>query len=296
MNEQDMKQLSLFDKEELSCEELDFIILHERIIQSGTNLALSSYDFARNLKEMKDKGLFKEAGFNEFDEYVEQILKMKKSQVYNYIKIAEKFQPEFFQSIGKDLGMTKLLALTAFTEDEAKEFVSEKDVENITVKELKEEISKIKLEKKALEELNNSLTMKQEQLSLKLDETVDQPTVEYIEVENTEKLEELQKKINNLENEKEKLSSKLKLADNSKKDQKTLSNELNETKKELEALKKKSELLSNQDFNNFKVMFSFLQHSVSDIKKFVDELRDVEFQNKCKNALNALFEEACYND
>lgn len=292
-----MKQLNIFDKENLSYEELDFIILHEKIIQSGTNLALSSYDFARNLKEMKDKGLFKEAGFNEFDEYVEQILKMKKSQVYNYIKIAEKFQPEFFQSIGKDLGMTKLLALTAFTEDEAKEFVSENDVENVTVKELKEKISKILEEKKALQELNENLNMQCKQISLDLFNTsTPEPTVEYVKVENTEKIEKLQKKIKKLENEKENLSSKLILNDNSKSNEELLSEELKETKKELEDLKKKSELLENNDYNKFKALFSVLQHGISDIQKFVTEINDVEFSNKCKKALNALFEEACYND
>lgn len=312
------KQLSIFDKELLTNEEQEFILLHQKIVQSGVNLAISSYEFARNLKAMKDKALYSDAGFASFDEYVETVLKLKKSQVYNYITIAEKYSPDFFQSIGKDLGMTKLLALTVLDETEIKDFVTENDVDSLTVRQLKEQLAQLMEEKEKLALQNVELTEECNQLSLNLiyDDNENEQTVVSFEdklkesssdskkdvskdklvVEETAEYLELKKQLAKNIDVKNQLETKLNDAISVAIEKEKAVVELAKTKEELESLKKKSMLVINENFNKFSLLFDLLKDHLKNINTFILGLDDVEFVSKCRKALNALLSEVISND
>lgn len=87
---------------------------------------------------MRDSKLYKELGYSNFGDYCEQETEIKKSNVYNYIAIAEKLPEKFVQSIGQ-IGMTKLTLLTTIPEETRTEIIETTDLETTSVRELKEQ-------------------------------------------------------------------------------------------------------------------------------------------------------------
>ena len=107
------------------------------------------YAVCKNMKEMRDGKLYKELGYQNFEDCCKVEFGIKKAQAYKYISIAERLPEDFVQSTGR-IGTEKLSVL-AMLDESTREAVTETvDVENTTVKELKAEINKLKAEKSAV--------------------------------------------------------------------------------------------------------------------------------------------------
>ena len=122
------------------------IELHQKIIVSANLAQQNIWDMCNGLKTMRDNKLYKELGYQNFEDYCENEVGMKRSNAYNYISIVEKINPENVQSIGQ-IGMTKLALLATISEPEQAEIAEKLDLESTTVKQLKAEIDKLKSEK-----------------------------------------------------------------------------------------------------------------------------------------------------
>lgn len=122
------------------------IELHQKIIVSANLAQQNIWDMCNGLKTMRDNKLYKELGYQNFEDYCENEVGMKRSNAYNYISIVEKINPENVQSIGQ-IGMTKLSLLATISEPEQAEIAEKLDLENTTVKQLKAEIDSLKAEK-----------------------------------------------------------------------------------------------------------------------------------------------------
>ena len=95
-------------------------------------------------------------GHGEWLDWVENNLTFNKSKAAYIMKLAEKSEEEGglfsnFQTFG-NIGISKVLALLEAPEEAAKEVVETMPVEDITVRELKEELKRVKDENKALSE------------------------------------------------------------------------------------------------------------------------------------------------
>lgn len=121
---------------------IEALNLNSRIIASAQLAQQSLYEMCTGFKKMRDDKLYKELGYSDFGEYCEQETGFKRSQVYNYIAIAEKLPAEFVQSIGQ-IGMTKILLLASLSEEVRTEIVANNDLENTTVKELEKRIKEL---------------------------------------------------------------------------------------------------------------------------------------------------------
>jgi chromosome segregation ATPase len=111
---------------------------------------------AQGLKRMRDGKLYKELGYKSFEEYCEAETGIKRRQVYNYIAIAEKLPAEFVQSTAQ-IGSEKLRLLTTLTDDQREEIAENTDLEQTSVKELKQQIDELTGKNKELrEDLENS--------------------------------------------------------------------------------------------------------------------------------------------
>lgn len=121
------------------------VSLHRRIMTDAQIAQESLYDMCTALKEMRDGKLYREIGYDNFEEYCESEIGIKRSQAYNYITIAEKLSAEFVQPVGQ-IGMRKLLMLTTITEDQRTEIVENTDLENTTVRELQAQIAQLREE------------------------------------------------------------------------------------------------------------------------------------------------------
>jgi len=119
--------------------------LHKQITGYGEVIYQSLYGMCTAIKQMRDSKLYKALGFDTFEAYTEEKLGMSRSQAYNYITIAEKLTEDFVQPVGQ-IGMRKLLMLTALTDDQREEITQTVDLESTTVRELREQIAALKEE------------------------------------------------------------------------------------------------------------------------------------------------------
>ena len=117
--------------------------LHKQITGYGEVIYQSLYGMCTAIKQMRDSKLYRALGHSTFEEYAEEKLGMSRSQAYNYITIAEKLTEEFVQPVGQ-IGMRKLLMLTALTDDQREEIAESVDLSTVTVKQLQQEIYALK--------------------------------------------------------------------------------------------------------------------------------------------------------
>lgn len=122
------------------------IELHQKIIVSANLAQQNIWDMCNGLKTMRDNKLYKELGYQNFEDYCETEVGFSARNARNYIAIVERVNLENRKSISH-LGMTKLSLLATISEPEQAEIAEKLDLENTTVKQLKAEIDRLKDEK-----------------------------------------------------------------------------------------------------------------------------------------------------
>lgn len=129
----------------------------DRKIKTSAQLAQQSlYDMCMSFKEMRDSKLYKELGYQNFDDYCEQETGFTRMNVYKYISIAEKLSDDFVNS-SLQIGVTKLSLLAKLDEPTRTEIVENTDLENTSVRELKAKLAELQEKNKTLEEDKKSL-------------------------------------------------------------------------------------------------------------------------------------------
>lgn len=127
------------------------VTLTRSIIANAQAAQQSLYEVCKGLKEMKDGKLYRELGYQNFEEYCETEVGVKRNQAYRYVAIAENLSRDFVSSMIQ-IGSTKLTLLARLDESERTEIQQNVDVESVTVKELKAEISALHQKNGKLEE------------------------------------------------------------------------------------------------------------------------------------------------
>lgn len=218
-------------------EHIRAVALHQKILTSAELAQKNLWDMCTSLKEMRDSKLYKELGYSNFEDYCENEVGMKRRNAYNYIAVVEKIRLENVQSIAQ-IGMTKLSLLATISQEQQVEIAEQVDLENTTVKKLKEEIAQLKAknddfqtnieisEKKiselqsqnaeweskhdTLEEENNGLWKENEQLHKQVRELESRPVeVAVLEPEPSDNERLLQETIRNLQIESQKRDEEL---------------------------------------------------------------------------------------
>lgn len=131
------------------------VALTQRIIAHAQSMQQSLYEICKGLQEMHDTKLYRELGYERFEDYTEQEVGIRRRQAYSYIKIAETFGTQV-QSIAH-LGTTKLALLAALDEPTRQEVIETAEVENVSVRELKAQIAQLQSDKEqAYKKLNET--------------------------------------------------------------------------------------------------------------------------------------------
>ena len=117
--------------------------LNQKIIFTAQMAQQNLFKMCCMLKRMRDEKLYKELGYPNFEDYCEKELGMKRRNAYNYISVIERV--ENVHSIAQ-LGMTKLSLLASLSESQQEEIQQNVNVEDISVRKLKEEIARLKEE------------------------------------------------------------------------------------------------------------------------------------------------------
>jgi len=143
--------------------------LHVEIITSGQLVADSIVAYSRNLKRMKDTGLYTELGLNSFEEYCEQREGIKQRQAYNFIRVIEELG-ESYVTVNARLGITKLVELARLDTADRETLESTVDVESVTTKELREKVAELTKKNEQLKLDCDDLKARYDELESELDE------------------------------------------------------------------------------------------------------------------------------
>lgn len=117
--------------------------LDKKIKANAQILQDTIFELGKSLIEMRDGKLYKELGYQNFAEYCENEVGMKRTQAYTYITIADNLSEDFVQST-EQIGTQKLYLLSRLDEVTRNEIVKNTDVSGTSVKELERQIKELK--------------------------------------------------------------------------------------------------------------------------------------------------------
>lgn len=123
--------------------------LHNKILVSAALAQQNLWDMCSGLKQMRDGKLYKELGYQNFEEYCNEEFNMSRRNAYHYISVVENISPENVKTFSH-FGRSKLMLLSTLSEPEQEKITEENDVESMTVRELEAQIKELKEKNSAL--------------------------------------------------------------------------------------------------------------------------------------------------
>lgn len=135
-------------KQYLSAVEID-----QRIKTTAKALAENLFDLCGLFYKMSSEKLYKELGYQNFADYCEKEIGIHRDQGRKYARIGKEFLDKNAESTlhFESLGTEKLYLLARLDEPEREEIQQAVNVEDVSVRELKAEIARLKEEKAAAE-------------------------------------------------------------------------------------------------------------------------------------------------
>ena len=124
--------------------------LHQEIMVSASLAQQNIWTMCTKLKEMRDGKLYKELGYQNFEDYCKNEVGITDRNARRYISIIEHIGEENRTSMS-GLGMTKLALLATISGEQQQEISEKVNLEESTVKELKAEIDKLKQDNSKLD-------------------------------------------------------------------------------------------------------------------------------------------------
>ena len=120
--------------------------LHQRILVTANMAQKNLYDMCVMLKQMRDEKLYKDLGYYNFEGYCEEEVGFSSRNARNYISIIENISEEKRKTFSA-FGMGKLSLLASLSESQQEEIQQTVNLEDVSVRELKAEIARLKEEK-----------------------------------------------------------------------------------------------------------------------------------------------------
>lgn len=142
--------------------------LNVRICVNAQMAQQNLYEVCKGLKEMRDGKLYKELGYQNFEDYAENEVGISRMQCHKYATIADTFDENVNTSLHK-IGVSKLYLLAKLDEPQREKIQQTVNVEEVSVRELKAEIDKLNEEKAGYKERQNKLLTRNKQLVSELE-------------------------------------------------------------------------------------------------------------------------------
>ena len=302
---------------EITAQHAKALDLHNRIMVSAQLVQTNLWDMCNGLKEMRDGKLYKELGYQNFEEYCETEHGFSRSNAHKYISIIENIDPENV-STWKHFGKGKLYLLSTLSQSEQEKITADNDVSEMTVRELEREIRELKTDNERLNDSNTStktqldialkdyrrVNKEKTQLKDKVADLEDEITelrsrpIEATVTETTDEVRQLKETIKNIEISTEQQMKQMEeehVADIRELHEKNRA----ETQKKLDAQKAEYEEklreaavpAQKDDKEEFKGYFSAAYYSFSRMIDFAKESENKEFfRGKIGNMVNAFRE------
>lgn len=122
------------------------VTLTRHIIANAQAMQVSLYEVCKGLKEMRDGKLYKELGYQNFEDYCKNEIGLTRQQGYTYLKIAENLPEDFVKST-LQIGVQKLALLAKLDEADREELTQRVNPQETSVKQLQAEIKRLKDER-----------------------------------------------------------------------------------------------------------------------------------------------------
>lgn len=167
MIEPQMKTPPADTKQAVTAKYTEAYNLNVRICVNAQMAQQNLYEVCKGLKEMRDGKLYKELGYNSFEDYTENEVGLSRFMAYKYAAIADMKNVESIQQIG----VTKLALLAKLDEPQREEIQQSVNVEEVSVRELKAEIDKLNKEKDGFKERQDKLLTRNKELVNELERT-----------------------------------------------------------------------------------------------------------------------------
>lgn len=238
--------------------------LDKKIKANAQILQDTIFELGKSLLEMRDGKLYKELGYQNFNDYCKNEIGITSRQSYCYISIVENLPEDFVKSTSQ-IGSQKLYLLSRLDEATRNEIVQNTDVSGTSVKELERQIKELEKDKASAKERQDKLLKK----NMQLVEEIDSCKKERDEAEDT--VQRLEKQLKELENRPRDCYE-----DTTKIDELTakLNEERKRHKTELESLKN-SEIAPEKDIEGqFRAYMTGAVDSMKRLTSFVEKNSD----------------------
>ena len=242
--------------------------------------------------------------YGEWGKWCETMTGYKQSMAENYIKVYREYgdsQMSIFGDLSEsqllgNLGITKLIELTVIEPEKREEFVKDNDVEEMSVKELKELLSKEKEKNKKLradikQAAQDAVSEVQSQAVIDAEKAV-QETLDSLNAEKAElskKLDDMSKKeaeykekLDKADSERKEQDAKVKVLSKEKKDAERAKEEL---RAELVRLKTAAQRQSDTEAVKLNFYFETVQNNISALIDTLDGLKDRADYEKLNSAI-----------
>lgn len=161
MSDSSLMGITIMDITDFNITELDAdtktaLSLHQSILQAEQTAANAMVTLCESLKTIRDRQLYKPLGFETFDGYTERACGIKRRQAYNYISVYEKLGSTVLQS-NASLGITKLQLLTEVCAVDREDFITENNLDGMSVSEIKKLVEKSKEQGEQISLLSDEL-------------------------------------------------------------------------------------------------------------------------------------------
>lgn len=142
---------------ELSKSYAEAVGIHNNILAHAQIAQQSLWEMGTGIKKMRDGKLYKELGYQNFEEYCEQALEITRQQAHKYITVVDRLGQNVNPGL-QNLGIKKLYLLSTLSESDRQELTERVDVDDISTQQLKEEIDRLRTENSQLSDANGELT------------------------------------------------------------------------------------------------------------------------------------------
>jgi len=209
--------------------------IHEKATSYYRTSEQFGYKFLMELKVIRDEKLFRELGFNNFEEYTLSNFGYSRNTSNERIQAAEFWGEDYNRALGS-YGRTKTRQVAQLPEKEREEAINngiptengQKNIDEATTREIENYQKRLKKSEEEKEQMESQLKQKDEQIE-QLDEAIKNQEPEVVEVEKV-----VEKNITPPD------------YDSLKSDNKQLSSKLKQTQKEAEENRKRNEFIEQQ--------------------------------------------------
>ena len=150
------------------------IKLHQQIGMYADQAQVAIYNMGKCMYEMKEKSLYKQIGYETFDEYCKVEFDLKKSQSSKFISIYKNLGENYIQE-NQNIGVTKLYMLSQIAPEDREVISEENELDDISVKELEEQIKQLQKEKEDAQYKLFEITEENEKVKKELKTIQDKP-------------------------------------------------------------------------------------------------------------------------